>query len=53
MLISPGVYHEGVQVLPGHENIVLRGTDRNKVILDGEFDNDKPTASPCRPMVSP
>ena len=42
VLISPGVYHEGVQVLPGHENIVLRGTDRNKVILDGQFDNDEP-----------
>ncbi|HEY1737786.1 MAG TPA: plastocyanin/azurin family copper-binding protein [Acidimicrobiia bacterium] len=42
VLVSPGVYHEGVQVLPGHENIVLRGTDRNKVILDGQFDTDRP-----------
>ncbi|HEY3834237.1 MAG TPA: plastocyanin/azurin family copper-binding protein [Acidimicrobiia bacterium] len=42
VLVSPGVYHEAVQVLPGHENIVLRGTDRNKVILDGQFDTDEP-----------
>ncbi len=42
VLISPGVYHEGVHVDPGHENIVLRGTDRNTVILDGQFDTKKP-----------
>lgn len=40
VLISPGVYHEAVQVQT--ENIVIRGLDRNEVILDGEFDEDYP-----------
>jgi plastocyanin len=35
VLIDPGVYREKVTVqTPG---LVLRGTDRNKVIIDGEF----------------
>jgi hypothetical protein len=41
VLVSPGVYHESVHVDPGHENLVLRGTDRNKVILDGGFSEAK------------
>jgi hypothetical protein len=35
VLISPGVYHEEVTVET--EDIVIRGTDRNEVIIDGEF----------------
>ena len=35
VLIEPGVYREAVEVItPG---ITIRGTDRNEVILDGEF----------------
>lgn len=35
VLIEPGVYNEAVSVTtPG---LVIRGTDRNRVILDGEF----------------
>ncbi len=38
VLVGPGVYKEAVQVVtPG---ITLRGTDRNEVILDGEFTRD-------------
>ncbi len=40
ILIEPGVYHESVQVQT--ENLVIRGLDRNEVILDGEFDEDFP-----------
>lgn len=35
VLIAPGVYHEEVEVISDH--IVIRGMDRNTVILDGEF----------------
>jgi hypothetical protein len=35
VLISPGVYKEQVNV--EQDDITLRGTDRNKVIIDGEF----------------
>lgn len=36
VLIEPGVYHEQVDVAtPG---LVIRGTDRNEVIIDGDFE---------------
>ncbi len=35
ILISPGVYKEAVDVTK--DELTLRGTDRNEVILDGEF----------------
>ena len=35
VLISPGVYHEAVVVTT--DRVVLRGLDRNKVILDGRY----------------
>ena len=35
VLIRPGVYHENVTVGDGHERIVIRGLDRNRVVLDG------------------
>ena len=35
VLVSPGVYHESVTVAT--DGIVLRGVDRNRTILDGEF----------------
>lgn len=35
VLIGPGVYHEAVRVLTPY--LTIRGTDRNAVILDGEF----------------
>lgn len=35
VLIAPGVYKEEVEVTT--DNIVIRGLDRNEVILDGEF----------------
>ncbi len=38
VLISPGVYKEAVTVTT--ENLTIRGTDRNEVILDGEFEMD-------------
>lgn len=38
ILIQPGVYTE--EVIVETENIVLRGADRNKVIIDGEFTRD-------------
>ncbi len=38
VLVSPGVYHEAVTVET--EDIVIRGLDRNEVILDGEFELD-------------
>lgn len=36
VLISPGVYKEEVEVTT--DNIVIRGLDRNEVVLDGEFE---------------
>ena len=35
VLVSPGVYHEAVVITT--DRVVLRGTDRNKVILDGKY----------------
>jgi plastocyanin len=35
VLVSPGVYRESVTV--GTDGLVLRGVDRNRTILDGEF----------------
>ena len=36
ILISPGTYNEAVDVTT--DELVLRGTDRNEVILDGQFE---------------
>jgi len=33
--IAPGIYHEHVVVPASKRDIVLRGTDRNRVVLDG------------------
>jgi hypothetical protein len=38
VLVSPGVYEEAVTVTT--DDIVIRGLDRNEVILDGEFERD-------------
>ena len=38
ILISPGTYHEAVNVTT--DELTIRGLDRNEVILDGEFDLD-------------
>ena len=38
MLISPGTYHEAVNVVT--DDITIRGLDRNEVILDGQFELD-------------
>lgn len=38
VLISPGTYHEAVKVET--DDIVIRGTDRNKVIIDGEHQRE-------------
>jgi Right handed beta helix region len=38
VLVSPGVYREAVTVTT--PDIVIRGLDRNEVILDGEFERD-------------
>lgn len=38
VLISPGVYHEAVDIET--ENLTIRGLDRNTTILDGRFDLD-------------
>ncbi len=35
VLVSPGTYHEAVQVLTPY--LTIRGTDRNTVILDGDY----------------
>ena len=35
VLVAPGVYREGVTIAT--DGVVLRGTDRNRTILDGEF----------------
>jgi hypothetical protein len=37
VLVGPGVYNENVQVLDT-PRLTIRGTDRNEVILDGEFE---------------
>lgn len=38
ILVSPGVYHEAVNVAT--PELTIRGLDRNEVILDGEFELD-------------
>jgi plastocyanin len=38
VLVQPGVYHEAVVV--NSPDIVIRGTDRNTVILDGDLKSD-------------
>lgn len=38
VLVSPGVYHEAVDVQT--DNLTIRGLDRNAVVLDGEFELD-------------
>jgi hypothetical protein len=41
VLVSPGVYKEAVTVRARNRNIVIRGVDRERTILDGEF-RDQP-----------
>jgi hypothetical protein len=36
VLVSPGVYNEAVEV--STPRVTIRGTDRNEVVLDGEFE---------------
>jgi parallel beta-helix repeat protein len=36
VLIRPGVYNESVTIGDGHERIVIRGLDRDRVVLDGQ-----------------
>ncbi len=36
--IAPGTYREAVEVPAGSRDLVLRGLDRNRVVLDGEDD---------------
>jgi hypothetical protein len=38
ILVAPGVYEEAVTVTT--DDLVIRGLDRNEVILDGEFEKD-------------
>lgn len=38
ILVSPGLYKEAVTVET--DNVVIRGTDRNQVIIDGEFQRE-------------
>jgi plastocyanin len=38
VLVSPGVYHESVTVAT--DGIVIRGVDRNRTILDGDFERE-------------
>jgi plastocyanin len=38
VLVSPGVYHESVTV--STDGVVIRGVDRNRTILDGDFERD-------------
>lgn len=38
VLVKPGTYHEAVNVTT--DNLTIRGTDRNSVVLDGKFDLD-------------
>ena len=49
--IGPGTYHEQVVVGPAKHDVVLRGTDRNRVVLDGDG-GKRFTASPCTPTAS-
>src|SRR5262249_48819614 len=35
VLLRPGVYHESVTVSEARSGIVIRGLDRNRVVLDG------------------
>ena len=35
VLIAPGTYREAVEVTDEHPGIVIRGVDRNRVVLDG------------------
>jgi hypothetical protein len=37
VLIKPGVYYEEVKVTEPHSGIWIRGMDRNRVILDGQY----------------
>lgn len=37
ILIGPGRYHEAVLVPPAKTRLIIRGTDRNAVVLDGEY----------------
>ena len=36
VLVKPGTYHEAVNVTT--DNLTIRGTDRNSVVLDGKFE---------------
>ncbi len=45
VLIEPGVYDEEVKVEPGHEDIYIRGMNRNTVVIDGK--NEPCKHSPC------
>jgi plastocyanin len=36
VLVSPGVYHESVTIAT--DGVVLRGVDRNRTVLDGDFE---------------
>ncbi len=38
VLVSPGVYHESVTVAT--DGLVIRGVDRNRTILDGDFERE-------------
>lgn len=38
VLIAPGVYHETVEVSDEHPDVVIRGADRNRVVLDGRHE---------------
>jgi plastocyanin len=40
ILVSPGTYHEAVEVPSTKPGITIRGLDRNKVILTGDFTKD-------------
>lgn len=40
VLISPGVYTPDEQITVETDNITIRGTDRNEVIIDGEFERE-------------
>jgi len=51
VLIDEGVYNESVVVET--DNIVIRGVDRQTVVLDGEHSEEWRTASSCSPTASP
>lgn len=40
VLVAPGVYEESVVVGPKHPDIVIRGIDRDRTVLDGRFDTE-------------